>query len=75
MFTRTKKKTNDEEHVISEQTNEVLLSSKPVDNSHRTITDATKKVAGTEETKDQYPRDNNKRGRQPKLDVEGNPIP
>lgn len=54
-FTRTKKKTQDEEHIVSE-TPEVQLSAKPTDGSHRTVTDAStrKTTTATEETKEQY---------------------
>jgi hypothetical protein len=51
-FTRTKKKTQDEEHIVSE-TPEVQLSAKPTDSSHRTVTDAsTRKNPAAEETKE-----------------------
>jgi hypothetical protein len=43
MFTRTKPKTNDEEHIIKEEEKDVLRGAKPTDGSHRTITDHTKK--------------------------------
>jgi len=54
-FTRTKKKTQDEEHIVSE-TPEVQLSAKPTDGSHRTVTDAStrKTTTATEETKEHY---------------------
>ena len=73
-FTRTKKKTQDDEHIVSEAP-EVHLGAKPSDPTHRTVTDASK---NTEEVKEHHPRQD-KRGpkppREPKLDADGNPIP
>lgn len=43
MFTRTKPKTKDEEHVVNSQVDSGVLGGKPTDGSHRTITDQTKK--------------------------------